>query len=138
MRYKYREYRHKDDPNKKYYKPVIPIKLGYQGKYQAVWALIDSGAELCLIHSSVGKLLGIDVPTGRQEMISGISGHLIPAYMHKVHLIISPLAGVDIEMGFTDSNGIKDGALLGQHGFFDEFDVRFQQWLNAIHIQRRS
>jgi hypothetical protein len=104
---------------------MIPVKLGYRGKYQAVWALIDSGAEICLIHSSVGKLLGVDVPTGRLEVISGISGHQVIAYMHTIHLIVPPLPGVDIEVGFTDSVGIKDGALLGQHGFFDEFDVRF-------------
>jgi len=110
----------------------------YKGKSQALFALIDSGAELCLFHSSVGRLLGIDLNSGKKEKIKGISASEIPAYIHTVHLILKGESGIDIEAGFLDADLIADGGILGQEGFFDQFDIRFQRWQDSIHITRRS
>ena len=111
--------------------------LKYLDKRVIVAALVDSGADGCLFHSSVGRTLGIDVKSGPLEMIHSLSSDAIPSYVHQVHLALKGEPGIDIEVGFLDSDFLADGGLLGQIGFFDEFDVRFQRWQNAIHIHRR-
>ncbi|MCI0488465.1 MAG: retropepsin-like domain-containing protein [Blastocatellia bacterium] len=138
MRYKYQRIRSKQDPNIVILEPIIPVGLRYKDKRLVVTALIDSGAELCLFHSSVGKALGIDLHSGREEHIKGIALDVVPAYMHKIQLVLRGEPAIDMEVGFMELDLIPDGGLLGQQGFFDEFDIRFQRWQNAIHITRRK
>lgn len=137
MRYKYHPIRSKIDPNDVLLLPIIPVGLGYGGRKVVVSALIDSGADLCLFHSSVGRALGIDLKSGRKDIIKTLSLQEVPAYVHIVHLFLKGEAGVDIEIGFLELDLIPDGGLLGQTGFFDNFDIRFQRWQNSIHIHRR-
>jgi len=138
MRYKYHPIRSKLDPNDVLLEPIIPVGLRYRGgRGVVVTALIDSGADLCLFHSSVGRALGIDLQSGRKDMIKTLSLEEIPAYVHSVHLVLKGEPGVDLEIGFLELDLLPDGGLLGQTGFFDEFDIRFQRWQNSIHIHRR-
>jgi hypothetical protein len=137
MRYKHHLVRDSEGPTFSRLEPVIPVRLQYNDKRVAVVALVDSGADSCLFHSSIGRALGIDIKTGRVEVIKGLTLDLIPAYVHQVHLVLQGEPGVDIEVGFLDMDLLPDRGLLGQIGFFDEADVRFQRWQNAIHIHRR-
>src|SRR5215472_7391237 len=138
MRYKYRKIRSKEDPNLVLLAPIIPIGLRYGDKFVTVLALIDSGAGLCLFHSSIGRVLGIYIRSGKEETIRSLSPQAIPAYMHKVQFILRGEPVIDLEVGFIESDLLADGGLLGQHGFFDEFDIRFQRWQDSIHITRRK
>jgi hypothetical protein len=138
MRYKYHQLRNKLDPNDVLLVPVIPVGLRYRDKSVVVSALIDSGADLCLFHSSIGRALGIDIENGRKIMFKTLSPEEVPVYVHPIHLFLKGEPGIDLEIGFLERDLIADGGLLGQEGFFDHFDVRFQRWQNAIHIQRRK
>ena len=62
----------------------------------------------------------------------------MPTYMHTVQLILKNEPAIDVEVGFIESDLLADGGLLGQQGFFDEFDIRFQRWLDSIHITRKK
>ncbi len=55
-------------------RPFIYIALTYQGKSQKVLSLIDSGADVCVFHSDIAKLLAIDLAVCRKETYEGISG----------------------------------------------------------------
>ena len=138
MRYRYYPLRSSEDPNRVFLEPIIPVALRYGDRRIEILALIDSGAELCLFHSSVGRVLGIDIKSGKKERIKSLSPDEIPAYLHQIHLVLRGEAGVDIEVGFIESDLIADGGILGQQGFFDEFDIRFQRWQNSIYITRRK
>lgn len=137
MRYKYHQIRNPLDPSDILMVPVIPVGLRYQGKSVGVLALVDSGADLCLFHSSIGRALGIDVESGEKILLKTLSPDGVPTYLHTVHLFLKGEPGIDVEMGFLERDLIADGGLLGQQGFFDHFDVRFQRWQNSIHIHRR-
>src|SRR5262249_7244600 len=138
MRYTYQKYRNRENPDLYLLEPVIPVGLRYGNNIIFVTALIDSGAELCLFHSSIAKALGIDLLSGRKEMIKGISLQEIPAYMHKVFIALKKEPRIEMEVGFMELDILPDGGLLGQQGFFDEFDIRFQRWLETIHITRKK
>lgn len=138
MRYKYHQLRNKLDPNDVLLVPVIPVALGYRGKGIIVSALIDSGADMCLFHSSIARTLGIDLQSGKEIEIKTLAVEPVPCYVHTVHLGIKGEPGIDIQIGFLERDLIADGGLLGQEGFFDHFDIRFQRWQNCIHIHRRK
>jgi len=137
MRYRYYLLRSKKDPGTSMLVPVIPVSLAYQTKKRTVSALIDSGADLCLFHSSIGRSLGIDVESGRLEMFRSLGPDEIPTYAHKVSLGLRGESDIEIEVAFIASDFLADGGLLGQQGFFDNFQVRFRRWENAIYIDRR-
>jgi hypothetical protein len=77
------------------------------------------------------------VESGEKIELRTLAPEGVPTYLHTVHLFLKGEPGIDIEMGFLERDLIADGGLLGQLGFFDHFDVRFQRWQNAIHIHRR-
>jgi hypothetical protein len=122
VRFNYIKERLADRPKKQWpKKPKVPVTLHYGNKSQNQFCLIDSGADLCLFHSSIGRLLGIDVTSGPSRPVGGITGSII-AYMHRIELQVQGLPHrVEINAGFTDSNQVE--ALLGQEGFFDNFIV---------------
>lgn len=95
--------------------------------------LVDSGADLCLFPSKIGEILGIEVDRGRKERIGGIAETPIIAYVHSVRLIVRGLSGVDVEVGFTESRGVRTG-ILGQNGFFDKYRITFQRSRNWVDI----
>ena len=137
MRYKYYPHRSKADPNLVVLEPIIPVTLSSSNKRVTVAALIDSCSELCLFHSSIARALGLDLKSGREDRIKGIALDEIPTYLHKVSLTLRSEKPIEVEVGFLELDLLPDGGLLGQDGFFDQFDIRFQRWQNAIHIVRR-
>jgi len=122
------------NPNKHWIsRPFIPIRLLYNDKYIDVYALIDSGADASLFHSSIGKELRIDMESGRKEKFFGISTNGIDVYFHKVQLQIKGLSEIiDLEVGFTESKGV--GAILGQSGFFENYHIKFERDKERVEI----
>jgi len=122
------------NPNKPWIsRPLIPVRLLYNDKHIDVYALIDSGADASLFHSSIGKELGIDIGVGRKEKFFGISADGIDVYFHKVQLQIKGLSEIiDLKVGFTESKGV--GAILGQSGFFENYHIKFERDKERIEI----
>jgi len=138
MRFNYFEFPNKANPQgPRILVPLIVIRLSYAGKHKDLYALIDSGADACLFHSSVAKVLGIDYKSGRQESFGGVSGHEISAFFHTVRLTVRGLSSVDLEVGFTESPGVRSG-LLGQRGLFDQYQIRFERYKNTIELFPKS
>lgn len=102
-----------------------------------VLSLVDSGADYCLFHSSVGDELGIDLKTGWAKEFGGIAaGQSVQAYMHTMEIEIQGFGGrVEIEAGFADSDAI--GGLLGGIGFFDNYKVTLEKYKGRIQIEPR-
>jgi hypothetical protein len=114
-------------PRKQWVKrPRLPVTLFNGDKRQNMYALIDSGADDCLFHSSIGKRLGIDVPSGTFKRFGGITEG-IDAYMHPIQLQVQGFSErILIIAGFTDADGV-DG-LLGQAGFLESYQVIFERY----------
>ena len=66
--------------------PVVPIRLTCNKQHQDLYALIDSGAEVCVFNSSVAKTLKIEVAKGKPLGLSGLVGGSVPGYLHQLNL----------------------------------------------------
>src|SRR6266446_8522741 len=102
---------------------------------QQVVCLVDSGADECLFHASIGRSLGIDLESGTHKVFDGIAGS-IEAYIHPVEIQIQGFPEpVRIAAGFTESDGVH--AILGQAGFFENFKICFERYRWRIEIGSR-
>ena len=99
---------------------------------------MDSDADDCLFHTSVGERLGIYVQVGRLKRFAGIAaGHFVDAYIHAVQMQIQGFSEkIDLEAGFTDSEWVY--GLLGQSGFFANYRVTFERYRGRFEVTSRS
>ena len=84
-------------------------------------ALIDSGADCCLFHADIGRILKIPIDLGTRIPFVGVGGTEQIAYFHSVELGVGEWV-VAIKAGFVEKLRWPYG-LLGQEGFFDNFVV---------------
>src|SRR5262245_41456565 len=64
--------------------PHLPIRLSVEGRSIDIYALVDSGADTSLFHSSIAKKLGIELTSGLKHNFIGISGEAVDGYFHKL------------------------------------------------------
>jgi gag-polyprotein putative aspartyl protease len=128
MKFDYLKQPNFNDPHKPWIsRPMIPVRLSHQGKRVDIYALVDSGADTSLFHASLATALGIDFKKGRRQQLFGIAaGVAVDAYYHMITLqVLGAPASLQIDVGFTESRGV--GALLGESGFFDAYQIRFEK-----------
>jgi len=137
MNFRYKLVRYSNGENARI--PAVRVRLTRKQQHQDFWAIIDSGADISVFSSSVAKILGIDVPSGKPITLNGmVEGKDLPAYVHQVHIFIVEIgSGVDIPVAFsqTEEPGM---ALLGQRGFFDNYQIRFLRFKDQIELYPRS
>jgi hypothetical protein len=103
-------------------------------------ALIDSGADTCLIPASMAEDLGIVIPNERQSRFYGTSGVSQAAYFDDVEFtlwngdISQPAIRFDAYVGFCSSMEHVGMIILGQDGFFSQMRVGLDLRNNAIDI----
>ena len=124
MRFRYTEVRNHRDPTRPFHRPYVIVRLAHETKHKDVIALVDSGADLCLFHSDIGKLIGIDVESGSELAFQGVSGAKATAYLHRVRLTVRDMDSISLDVGFTNLMAVGTG-LLGQQGFFEQFQISF-------------
>ena len=140
MNFKYRKFPIDPDncpfPNKiSSFRPVIQIDFDTdKGKF-GYFVLIDSGADYCIFHASIGEMLGLNIKSGKPLTFFGTSGQPQRAYFHGVEFKIG---GVDhkCNVGFSfDMKKLAYG-LLGQEGFFDKWIVKFEYHKENIELKK--
>ena len=106
---------------KRVFRPIIRVSVKYGDQSIDTFATIDSGSDFCVLPSDIGKAIGIDIKSGKQISITGIEDNPCDTYFHDIIIVIG---GQEIKVwaAFNDTVPI---ILLGQEGFFDRFDVRF-------------
>ena len=103
---------------------------------QQVVCLVDSGADECPFHASIGRHLGIHVSSGLFKKFDGIADS-IDAYMHTIEIQVQDFEErVKIQAGFTESDGVY--AILGQAGFFENYKVTFERYRWKMEVTSRS
>jgi hypothetical protein len=70
-------------------------------------------------------MLGIDIKAAPKLAFQGVSGAKEVAYIHRIDLVVKGLSAVTLDVGFTNSMAVGTG-LLGQRGFFEQFQINFQ------------
>lgn len=118
-------------------KPIIPVELLYGSKKIRYGALIDSGADFCILDSEIGEYLGIDIRSGARETFGGIQERGgAEAFLHKIVLNIG---GWDYTttVGFSYDIAKHGFGILGQKGFFDMFAVTFDFLKEEVELKEK-
>ncbi len=97
-------------------RPVIPVGIEAGGKALQYEVLVDSGADLCIFDAQIGEVLGIDIESGKKQLVGGITGVQEAYYVHPVTLVVGGWK-YKTEAGFL-ANIAKIGyGVVGQKGF---------------------
>ena len=114
-------------------RPVIPVKLSHGNNSLRFQSLIDSGADWCVFHGEIAKELGIDLKAGKQQHFYGVGGFKQFAYFHTIQIEIG---GWKYPCYCAFSEDLKTPyGLLGQAGFFDRFQVKFDLAKEEIELK---
>lgn len=107
-------------------RPIVRVALTHGTESLDGYAIIDSGADVCTFPLSFARQLGLDPLTTVSEGVSGIGG-AASSYYWKLEIALPDLAikPFPLYAGFTEGLDALGLGLLGQLGFFDRFDVRF-------------
>lgn len=119
-------------------KPIIPIELSVGDKKLRHTALVDSGADFCILDGAIGEYLGLNVRSGLREVFGGIQDNGgAEAFLHKVALDIGGWQYTTM-IGFSYDIAKYGFAILGQRGFFDIFTVKFDLLKEEIELKGRK
>lgn len=116
-------------------RPVIKIEFDNptRGKF-SYFVLVDSGADYCMFHASIGESLGLNIKSGKPLIFYGTSGEPQQAYFHKITFKIGGHSHT-ADVGFSyDMEKLAYG-LLGQDGFFDKWNVKFEYKKENVEIK---
>lgn len=122
-------------PNKKSaLRPVVQIDFDVPKGSFGYFVLIDSGADYCVFHATIGEQLGLDIKSGKLLTFFGTSGEPQKAYFHKITFKIGGHEH-SCEVGFSyDMEKLAYG-LLGQDGFFDKWNIKFEYTKENIELK---
>ena len=117
-------------------RPVIPIELRSGGKRLRYEALIDSGADECILDAQLAQILGINYRRGIKRMVGGITGaeqvyYACPVVIGAVEWSFETL------VGFMPNMPDFGYGVLGQKGFFENFVVKFDYTKLEIQLSAR-
>lgn len=134
MRFRYTEIHNHQDPAAPFQRPYVVVRLAHGERHKDVISLVDSGADLCLFHADIGRLLGLQVEAGKELNFQGVSGAGARAHVHRVVMTVRGLSSMNVDVGFTDSMAVGTG-LLGQQGFFQQLRIAFDLRNNFFEIE---
>jgi len=120
MKFKYLDCTPDLPPSSKIFRPVVEINVRFGKESVDLLALIDSGADVCLFPSEIGRALGITIEKGKRSSVSGIGKRTYSMYLHPITITIAPWR-MNIPIYFSSAVGTP---ILGQKGFFEFFDVK--------------
>lgn len=116
--------------------PFLQVCLRYGDKGRVFHALVDSGAVDCVFPESLGRLLGIDVPSGRPNTYYGIARQAANGFMHTVNLQVTGLdQWITLEVGFVSAD---ISPLLGQNGFFEKYQIIFERYRHQFEVNTKE
>jgi hypothetical protein len=118
--------------------PILSIQIACNHNKETIWALIDSGAEISVFNSEIAGLLNIEIRSGKQFNLGGIVDNRgLHAWLHQVSMTVGDLGSISTMVAFTDSES-PGLSLLGQKGFFDNYQIRFKRFQNVFEVWPKS
>ena len=118
-------------------RPVIQIDFDSPKGGFGYLVLIDSGADYCIFHATIGEQLGLDIKKGKKLIFYGTSGQAQEAFFHT---ILFKIGGNNHKcaVGFSyDMNQLAYG-ILGQYGFFDKWRIKFEYDKENVELKEIS
>ena len=139
MKFKYRYFRDTSGAGDRYIKlPLLAVRLDYRGKQTSIVGLVDTGATDCLFYRDVADDLGIALSSAdpTREYV-GVGGESVVGHMHRIKLQINGFSEwVEFDAAFIDAK--LPYQLLGESGFFDNYEVTLKRYRGRFEIKSRS
>ena len=139
MKFKYRYFRDSSGPGRDYIRvPLLQVRLGFGTNHTDVVGLVDTGATDCLFDRDVADDLGIKLTDSdiTREYV-GVGGQSIVGHIHSVRFQVQGFSEcIEIDAGFIDAK--LPYQLLGQTGFFDNYEISFQRYRGRFEVKSRS
>ena len=100
--------------------------------------LVDTGATDCLFDRNVADVLGLTfADSDKTREYVGVGGQSVPGHIHSNQLQIQGFSEwIELEAGFIDAE--LPYQLLGQTGFFDNYEINFKRFRGRFEIKSRS
>jgi len=114
-------------------RPRIRIRLKHRDRFIDLLALVDSGADDCLFPLDVARLLRLDFDPANSHLYAGIGQGAVTATFQKVMLEVGGWSFI-LYAGFSDSPTVVP--ILGQNGFFDLFEVKFNKPKELVELKQ--
>ncbi len=115
-------------------RPVIKIDFETNNGTFGYFVLIDSGADYCIFHATIGEQLGLKITDGKELTFYGTSGEPQKAYFHKVSFKVGGNKH-EADVGFSYEMEKLPYGLLGQYGFFEKWIVKFEYHKETIELK---
>lgn len=137
MNFKYKSLPRKDGPPRK--TPTIPVTFIDPDESIDIVAILDSGADISVLPLEVGEQLGLDLTKNRSPC-GGIGGEVDTA---EDHIRIRIAQGhenytFDIPVKVVLDPNSNIPALIGREGFFEEFEITFDERRERISLKKLS
>jgi predicted aspartyl protease len=139
MKFKYRYLRDSSGSGRDYIRlPLLQVRLGSGTHRTDVVGLVDTGATDCLFDRDVADDLGITLAdSDAKREYFGVGGQSIIGHIHLIRFQIQGFSEwIEIEIGFIDDK--LPYQILGQSGFFDNYEISFQRYRGRFEIKSRS
>jgi hypothetical protein len=112
--------------------PALKFTLSCNGRTIKVDAYVDSGAAFSLFSPGEAEKPGISYKSGRLRWVRGVGGVFVPAYLHKLRVIIGSFS-FKATVGFSDHIGVGFN-LLGRMDVFNRLSFTFNDKYNFLLI----
>lgn len=126
-------------------RPIVALLLERGEVRVIVYAVVDSGADVCVFPASVANDLGVSPSNQRASAFSGTGDAAQTAWFEEIQVPILPMEAPNIEpnqepltfplyAGFCETMEHIGMGLLGQDGLFSRFAVSFHHAHNYFEI----
>lgn len=118
-------------------RPIIPIEVEKNNRSIRYETLVDSGADNCVFNSEIATYLGIDLKSGEEKSVVGVTGDVEKCYAHEVNIKVGGHPQ-KVKVYFLENMSKMGHGIVGQVGFFDKFIVKFDLAKAEIELSTRS
>jgi len=119
-------------------RPVINIKLKFNGNEINHYALIDSGSDYCFFDAELGETMGIEIKNGKRLEFFGVTGEKQESFFHNISILVG---GWEKECYCGFCYGLTKRmpyGILGQKGFFDLFKISMDYKKEQIELKPKE
>lgn len=120
-----------------FYRPVIPVTLRTANKSILIEVLLDTGADISILHDSFADLLGINVTDGIKFPFGGIVGQTF-GYRHSINIEIGGVKFSDVPVLFSSHIAVEAYGVLGHEGLFERLKLVFELGKKQIEISPKN
>jgi hypothetical protein len=109
------------------FRPMVDlILLAPNGESVQRSALVDSGADFCSFPLTTATMLGLDIRTLPRALTAGVGSDSNMTYFSDLTINLENGVIFETRVGFTAGMNSAGFGLLGQEGFFANYNVEFR------------